>query len=272
MNEKTKKTLKIIGLIVFGIAFVASVILLFCGNNQTVNNVGSIASTITATIEVSLALTFNIDIKVNKTVNSTVNKHVEKIKNEYDIKVEDNYKQIISLKNELNIKNYQIEKIVNNFNQPSQQLPNPDDSLYNEMKSLYDPIEEFLVNNGGFGAPFINSMFVNLMLYAETCTLNKYKFVDSSLNSIQEKLKISTCELAEILCKYSYPLESNSGISKFEYLDIINKISYMPEAYSQAKVTEHEAKFKRANELLTEIVTGYRALDDQYKELRFKHE
>ena len=283
-----KKFWKIALIILIGLICVGGFILLFVGKTDVVKNIGCITSTFTATVDVSLALTFNFNFNINKTVNNTVDKHVEKIKNEYDIKIKENYKQIVSLKNdyqvkieennkqimslknEVNYKNYQINKIENNYNQPAKQFDNPDDDLYNEMKNLYDPIEEFFVDNGGFGVPFRNAPFMDMIFFAESCTLNKYKFINESLKAIHEKLKISTCELANIICIYSYTLESNSGISKFEYLDIMKKITYMPEAYSKSKVEEHEAKFTRANELLKEIVEEYRTLDDKYKELRFK--
>ena len=99
-----KKFWKIALIILIGLICVGGFILLFVGKTDVVKNIGSITSTITATVDVSLALTFNFNFNINKTVNNTVDKHVEKIKNEYNIKIKENYKQIVSLKNDYQVK------------------------------------------------------------------------------------------------------------------------------------------------------------------------
>ena len=59
-------------------------------------------------------------------------------------------------------------------------------------------------------------------------------------------------------------------MQKFEYLDIMNKIEYSPEAYSKNKIEENKKSYHRANQLLKEIVDAYKELDCKYKELRYK--
>lgn len=257
MNENYKNLRKVL-IIIFAILALFGIIILIKGECELIKIIGSVATTLSVTFALTINLTFKFDIKLKK------------VKNEYTILIEEKKQEINVLENKLTFNEYKMQKIENNYIQISSTQSNPDDNLYLEMKKIYEPIEEFFINNGGFGAPFIGEIFFEMITFTDRCDLSKYIFINSLLKEIHEKLKVLSCELANILVLYSYPMNLNTKMQKFEYLDIMNKIEYSPESYSKNKIEENKKSYHRANQLLKEIVDVYKELDCKYKELRYK--
>ena len=156
--------------------------------------------------------------------------------------------------------------IVNN--NVKRNLSNPDDELFSELKGIFDPLDLWYVNNGGFGAPFIYDDFINLILLADNCTMAKYKFVNADFEKIFNEIKIDSYQLVNLMRIYTYP-DKTPVMQSFEYLEILKKVSYMPNFYSPQKVKEHEDAFRKSNELFAKIIENYHLLVETYNKDRF---
>lgn len=211
MNENYKNLRKVLIiifaiLVLFGIALFG-IIILIKGECELIKIIGGVTTTLSVSVTFALTinLTFKFDIKLKK------------VKNKCTISIEEKSQEINVLENKLTFNEYKMKKIENNYIQISSTQSNPDDNLYLEMKKIYEPIEEFFINNGGFGAPFIGEIFFEMITFTDRCDLSKYIFINNSLKEIHERLKVLSCELANILILYSYPMNLNTKMQKFEY-------------------------------------------------------
>lgn len=262
MKDKDTKYLKKynIFIIISILLFVVSVVIINNTKNEVLEKIfGSITVSILVSISFTIAFHFNIE-KLNIIVSKSFNHYNEVIYNQE--------KKINQLINQIELIKYETVTIYMS-KQQNENLTNPDDELFVEMKRIFDPIEEFYVNNGGFGAPFINSIFIKMQSFAQKCTMSRYMFTDSKLKAIHEKIKIIANELTNILQIYTFPLDSNSGLSKFEYLEISKWKDVYPDRYSITKVKENEEKFYLANNLLDDLVKNYRDLVETYNNIKF---
>ena len=168
MNENYKNLRKVLIIIfsilaLLGIALFVISILIKC-ECKLIKIIASVATTLSVTFALTIKLTFKFDIKLKK------------VKNNCTISIEEKKQEINVLENKPTFNEYKMQKIENNYIQISSMQSNPDDNLYLEMQKIYEPIEEFFNNNGGFGAPFIGEIFFEMITFTDRCNLSKYIF------------------------------------------------------------------------------------------------
>lgn len=252
MEKQKKKNGYIIGLTLFGLLCIGAICIIIFVENRIGQIIGTITATISTSIEVSLAFDLRFNININK------------IKNEYEIILQD-------YRNEQNNYLSICKRFTQNIGSINIQQSSPikethDQILFKEIERVFAPIEQYRQQYGGFSARYKTDMFYDFCVFCDSCTMSSYYFGDQELSNILERLKVEACPLSKLMSIYNYEAVGFPGYSELKPVIIRRNNQKQTVKYSAAEMKENDEVFNKACEYLNNVVDIYKELVIVYRQ------